>query len=174
MTIAAAICAPSAEPVDRLTTVVATKTLVRPSCTERTARFAIAGTANPIPRPSAALATTIAGIESCASASTAYAHADHVAPAATSAREPTLVASLPLKSQPGDEWNYSRSTDILGRIIEVVSGKSLGAFLTERILAPLQMAETAFFTGEENAGRLALEGGLAAVHRDDVLGGGLL
>ena len=62
---------------------------------------------------------------------------------------------MPLICQPGAEWNYSRSTDILGRIIEVVSGKSLGAFLTERILAPLQMAETAFHTGEENAGRLA-------------------
>jgi CubicO group peptidase (beta-lactamase class C family) len=66
-----------------------------------------------------------------------------------------MVASLPLMCQPGAEWNYSRSTDILGRIIEVVSGKSLSAFLTERILAPLQMAETAFHTGEENAGRLA-------------------
>jgi len=66
-----------------------------------------------------------------------------------------MVAELPLICQPGAEWNYSRSTDILGRIIEIVSGKTLGAFLTERILAPLQMAETAFFTGEENAGRLA-------------------
>ena len=66
-----------------------------------------------------------------------------------------LVASLPLVCQPGAEWNYSRSTDILGRIIEVVSGKTLSAFLTERILAPLQMAETAFHTGAENAGRLA-------------------
>jgi len=66
-----------------------------------------------------------------------------------------MVASLPLKCQPGAEWNYSRSTDILGRIVEVVSGKTLSAFLTERILAPLQMAETAFHTGEENAARLA-------------------
>jgi CubicO group peptidase (beta-lactamase class C family) len=57
--------------------------------------------------------------------------------------------------QPGTEWNYSRSTDILGRLIEVVSGKTLGAFLTERILAPLQMTETAFHAGEENADRLA-------------------
>ncbi len=73
----------------------------------------------------------------------------------TSAEHATLVAGLPLLCQPGAEWNYSRSTDILGRIIEVVSGKSLGAFLTERILAPLQMAETAFHTGSENAGRLA-------------------
>ena len=73
----------------------------------------------------------------------------------SNAEHAALVASLPLKCQPGAEWNYSRSTDILGRIIEVVSGKSLSAFLTERILAPLQMAETAFHTGEENAGRLA-------------------
>ena len=73
----------------------------------------------------------------------------------SNAEHAVMVAGLPLMCQPGSEWNYSRSTDILGRIIEVVSGKSLGAFLTERILAPLQMAETAFHTGEENAGRLA-------------------
>jgi CubicO group peptidase (beta-lactamase class C family) len=73
----------------------------------------------------------------------------------SNAEHASLVASLPLMCQPGAEWNYSRSTDILGRIIEVASGKSLSAYLTERILAPLQMAETAFHTGEENADRLA-------------------
>jgi CubicO group peptidase (beta-lactamase class C family) len=73
----------------------------------------------------------------------------------SNAEQAAIVASLPLMCQPGAQWNYGRSTDILGRIIEVVSGKTLGAFLTERILAPLQMAETAFHTGEENAGRLA-------------------
>jgi CubicO group peptidase (beta-lactamase class C family) len=73
----------------------------------------------------------------------------------TNAEHAALVASLPLMCQPGAEWNYSRSTDILGRVIEVVSGKALGAFLTERILAPLQMAETAFHASPENAGRLA-------------------
>lgn len=66
-----------------------------------------------------------------------------------------LVASLPLICQPGAEWNYSRSTDILGRVIEVVSGKSLGAYLTDNILAPLQMAETGFHTARDNAGRIA-------------------
>jgi CubicO group peptidase (beta-lactamase class C family) len=71
------------------------------------------------------------------------------------AEHAALVASLPLICQPGAEWNYSRSTDILGRLIEVVSGQSLGAFLTARILAPLQMMETAFHTGAENAPRLA-------------------
>ena len=73
----------------------------------------------------------------------------------TNAEHATMVAELPLICQPGAEWNYSRSTDILGRIVEIISGKSLGAFLTERILAPLQMAETAFHTAAENAGRLA-------------------
>jgi CubicO group peptidase (beta-lactamase class C family) len=73
----------------------------------------------------------------------------------TNAEHAAMVAELPLVCQPGAEWNYSRSTDILGRIIEVVSGKTLGAYLTERILAPLQMTETAFFTAEQNATRLA-------------------
>jgi CubicO group peptidase (beta-lactamase class C family) len=73
----------------------------------------------------------------------------------SNAEHAALVASLPLMCQPGAEWNYSRSSDILGRLIEVVSGKTLGAFLTERILAPLQMAETAFHTGPDNADRLA-------------------
>ncbi|MGZ5873792.1 MAG: serine hydrolase domain-containing protein [Bradyrhizobium sp.] len=73
----------------------------------------------------------------------------------TNAEHASLVASLPLMCQPGTEWNYSRSTDILGRLIEAVTGKTLGAFLTERILAPLQMTETAFHTGAENAERLA-------------------
>jgi CubicO group peptidase (beta-lactamase class C family) len=67
----------------------------------------------------------------------------------------TLIAGMPLVCQPGAAWNYSRSTDILGRVIEVISGQTLGAFLTERILAPLQMSETAFYTGAGNAGRLA-------------------
>jgi CubicO group peptidase (beta-lactamase class C family) len=73
----------------------------------------------------------------------------------TNAEHATMIAGMPLVCQPGAEWNYSRSTDVLGRIIEVVSGKSLAAFLTERILAPLQMTETAFHTPETNAGRLA-------------------
>ncbi|WP_439368811.1 serine hydrolase domain-containing protein [Bradyrhizobium sp. DASA03120] len=73
----------------------------------------------------------------------------------SNAEHAALVASLPLVCHPGDEFNYSRSTDILGRIIEVISGKSLGALLTERILLPLQMAATGFATSEANANRLA-------------------
>jgi len=66
-----------------------------------------------------------------------------------------LIASMPLMCQPGAEWNYSRSTDILGRVIEVISGKTLSVFLNERILAPLQMNETGFHTGQDNKPRLA-------------------
>jgi CubicO group peptidase (beta-lactamase class C family) len=73
----------------------------------------------------------------------------------SNAEHAAVVAAMPLICQPGTEWNYSRSTDILGRIIEIVSGKRLSAYLTERILAPLQMTETAFHAGAENAGRLA-------------------
>jgi CubicO group peptidase (beta-lactamase class C family) len=73
----------------------------------------------------------------------------------SNAEHATLVASLPLIGQPGAEWNYSRSTDILGRLIEVVSGKTLGEFLDQRIFAPLQMTETGFHTGHDNAARLA-------------------
>jgi CubicO group peptidase (beta-lactamase class C family) len=73
----------------------------------------------------------------------------------TNAEHATMVAGLPLVCQPGPIWNYSRSTDILGRVIEVICGKPLSGFLTERILGPLQMTETGFHTGAENAGRLA-------------------
>lgn len=66
-----------------------------------------------------------------------------------------LIASMPLMCQPGTEWNYSRSTDILGRVIEVVSGKPLSAFLSERILSPLQMNETGFHTAQDNKSRIA-------------------
>lgn len=67
-----------------------------------------------------------------------------------------LVARLPLLCHPGTEWNYSRSVEVLGRVIEIVSGQSLGTFLTERILQPLQMYDTGFHIEESRGGdRLA-------------------
>jgi CubicO group peptidase (beta-lactamase class C family) len=53
-------------------------------------------------------------------------------------------AGLPLLFEPGTEWNYGVSTDVLGRLVEVVSGQSLDVFLQERIFAPLGMVDTAF------------------------------
>jgi CubicO group peptidase (beta-lactamase class C family) len=55
------------------------------------------------------------------------------------------IARLPLVYQPGTTWDYSQSTDILGRVIEVVSGKSLYQFEKERLLDPLGMKNTAFY-----------------------------
>ena len=55
------------------------------------------------------------------------------------------VAKLPLAYQPGTTWDYSHSVDILGRVIEVVSGKSLYQFEKERLLDPLGMKDTAFY-----------------------------
>jgi CubicO group peptidase (beta-lactamase class C family) len=73
----------------------------------------------------------------------------------TSEEHARLIAGMPLMCQPGAEWNYSRSTDILGRVIEVISGQTLGVFLAECILAPLQMAETAFHAPQPSKARLA-------------------
>jgi CubicO group peptidase (beta-lactamase class C family) len=74
----------------------------------------------------------------------------------TNAEHAETVASLPLICQPGAAWNYSRSTDILGRVIEIVSGKSLGAYLTDHILAPLRMTDSGFHIDEARGkGRLA-------------------
>jgi CubicO group peptidase (beta-lactamase class C family) len=53
-------------------------------------------------------------------------------------------ATLPLLFQPGSEWNNSVATDVLGRLVEVVSGKSLDEFFRDEILFPLGMTETAF------------------------------
>ena len=58
------------------------------------------------------------------------------------------LAKLPLAYQPGTTWDYSQSTDILGRVIEVVSGKSLYQFEQERLLDPLGMKDTAFYVTE--------------------------
>ncbi|MEZ5383308.1 MAG: serine hydrolase domain-containing protein [Microthrixaceae bacterium] len=64
-------------------------------------------------------------------------------------------ASLPLRFQPGTGWCYSVSTDVLGRLVEVLSGRSLDAFLGERVLGPLGMHDTAFGLAEDRRGRLA-------------------
>jgi CubicO group peptidase (beta-lactamase class C family) len=65
-----------------------------------------------------------------------------------------LWASLPLLFQPGSEWHYSVSTDVLGRVVEVVSGQTLAEFFASRITGPLGMADTAFWADEERAPRL--------------------
>jgi CubicO group peptidase (beta-lactamase class C family) len=65
------------------------------------------------------------------------------------------IAKLPLAEQPGTLWDYGHSTDILGRVIEVVSGKSLYEFEKERLLDPLRMTDTAFTVGDSKRARVA-------------------
>jgi CubicO group peptidase (beta-lactamase class C family) len=73
----------------------------------------------------------------------------------TTAEFITALAKLPLIDQPGTVWNYSHSTDVIGRVIEVLSGQSLGAFFQERILAPLGMHDTFFLVPPDKYERIA-------------------
>jgi CubicO group peptidase (beta-lactamase class C family) len=73
----------------------------------------------------------------------------------SSADQVATLAKLPLLNQPGTKWEYSRSTDVLGRLIEVLSGVSLGEYLQQHILKPLGMADTAFHVPAGSLGRLA-------------------
>ena len=65
------------------------------------------------------------------------------------------LAKLPLIAQPGREWNYSVATDVLGALVQAISGQSFGTFLQQRILGPLGMEDTGFALPEEKRGRLA-------------------
>jgi CubicO group peptidase (beta-lactamase class C family) len=65
------------------------------------------------------------------------------------------LAKLPLAEQPGTLWDYGHSTDVLGRVIEVVSGKSLYEFEKERLLDPLGMRDTAFMLDDAKRDRVA-------------------
>lgn len=65
------------------------------------------------------------------------------------------IAALPADAQPGERWVYGYNTDILGALIEAVSGQALDEFLAARIFAPLGMADTHFFVPRNKADRLA-------------------
>ena len=73
----------------------------------------------------------------------------------TNADQADELAGLPLLHQPGTVWEYSRSTDVLGRLVEVISGQTLGTFLSERILTPLGMADSGFSVPAADQSRIA-------------------
>jgi CubicO group peptidase (beta-lactamase class C family) len=85
------------------------------------------------------------------------------------ARTIEVYASLPLQFDPGTQWNYSVASNVLGRIIEVVSGRPLDEFFAERIFRPLGMTDAGFQVRDEQAPRLAElygeqeDGGIAPV-----------
>jgi CubicO group peptidase (beta-lactamase class C family) len=83
-------------------------------------------------------------------------------------------ARLPLLFEPGSEWNYGVSTDVLGRVVEVASEQPLDRFFSERIFEPLGMVDTAFWAPESDHARLAalyaMAPGLPGPVRYDVMG----
>ena len=66
-----------------------------------------------------------------------------------------LVGGLPLAFEPGEKWMYGFSIDILGGVVEVLSGKKLGDYVKENILDPLGMKDTGFFVPAEKQDRIA-------------------
>jgi CubicO group peptidase (beta-lactamase class C family) len=84
------------------------------------------------------------------------------------------IAKLPLAFEPGSEWNYSVATDILGRLVEAVSGQPLDEFFAQNIFTPLDMVDTAFHVDEPRHDRLAalyaMAPGLTEPVRYDALG----
>ena len=67
----------------------------------------------------------------------------------------TKLSGLPLMYPPGTRFEYGVSTDVLGRLVEVISGKTLGAFFEERIFRPLGMTDTAFVVPQDKLARAA-------------------
>ena len=80
------------------------------------------------------------------------------------------LATLPLVSQPGEAYDYGYGTDLLGYLVEVVSGMPLDRFLEERIFKPLRMPDTGFYLPPEKGARLAVVYGIQdgkLVRRED-------
>jgi CubicO group peptidase (beta-lactamase class C family) len=87
--------------------------------------------------------------------SNAYRDANVLDRNTTLAEMVTKISKLPLANQPGEVWEYSAAVDVLGRIIEVVSGMDLDRFIEERITKPLGMSSTGFYVREADRDRLA-------------------
>jgi CubicO group peptidase (beta-lactamase class C family) len=67
----------------------------------------------------------------------------------------TNLSKIPLLQEPGTRWHYSVSVDVLGRLVEVLSGKPFDQFLQERIFAPLDMRDTGFYVPADKKDRFA-------------------
>ena len=78
------------------------------------------------------------------------------------------LATIPLAFVPGTRWHYSVGTDVVARLIEVISGQKLGEFLQERLFGPLGMTDTAFGVPESARGRLAAMYGLPDIVGKDM------
>jgi CubicO group peptidase (beta-lactamase class C family) len=80
----------------------------------------------------------------------AYKERKVINPATTLAEMMDVLADLPLTYQPGASWEYSVATDVVARLVEVISGQRFDAFIQSRILGPLGMVDTGFVVSERN------------------------
>jgi CubicO group peptidase (beta-lactamase class C family) len=85
----------------------------------------------------------------------AYREANVFDPNQTNAEFISKLSKLPLQNQPGEVWDYSMSTDVLGRLVEVISGMDLDRFIEARITGPLGMNDTGFMVASVKADRIA-------------------
>src|SRR4029434_6329914 len=79
--------------------------------------------------------------------------ADRSKPGYTLQNMVDTLAELPLEFSPGTRWNYSVATDVLGYLIEVISGQRLDAYLAEHVFGPLGMRDTSFTIRDEQVPR---------------------
>ena len=98
-----------------------------------------------------------------------YKEADITPPDGTLQEMVEKLGRLPLVTQPGTKWRYSFATDVLGYLVEVISGKPFDRFLQDNIFDPLGMSDTSFFAPEEKLDRLATvygagKGGIVPLH----------
>ena len=84
-----------------------------------------------------------------------YSESDLASRQRSNAEQVALLATLPLQRQPGSAWEYSRATDVLARVVEVLAGRPLGEHLRQALFEPLEMADTGFHVPADRHDRMA-------------------
>ena len=84
----------------------------------------------------------------------AYRRAMNLPRPKSNAEQIERLAKLPLNYHPGEQWQYSAATNVVGHLVEIISGQSLDIFLKERIFTPLDMPDTHFYLDDTKGGRL--------------------
>ena len=87
----------------------------------------------------------------------AYRKAMSVPRPQSNAEQINRLSQIPLNYHPGEEWQYSTATSVVGHLVEVISGKSLDMFLKEELFLPLRMTDTHFYLEDTKGGRLTAQ-----------------
>ena len=87
----------------------------------------------------------------------AYRKAMNIPRPKSNAEQVDRLSKLPLNYHPGEQWQYSAATNVVGHLVELISGQSLDTFLKERIFSPLDMKDTHFYLDNTKGGRLTAQ-----------------